>query len=292
MKKELIEQLHGDFEQAAHQQDGVEYWLARELQGLLGYTRWENFEQVVIRAKTACESAGYAVEDHFREVTKMVGIGSGATKQINDLALDRYACYLIAQNGDPRKQEIAFAQTYFAVQTRKQELIAQRLADIERVQAREKLTDSQKVLSGVMFERGVDQPGLGRILSRGDAALFGGRTTQDMKRTLGVPESRPLADFLPTLTIKAKDFANEVTQTQIKTDDLHGETDISREHVKNNQDVRRILTDRNIRPEALPAAEDVKKVERRLNADARKLPKAVPGLKGIDVDGEADEGVE
>ena len=208
----------------------------------------------------------------------MVGLGSGAAREINDLALTRYACYLIAQNGDPRKQQIAFAQTYFAVQTRKQELIEQRLGEIERVQARDKLTNSQKALSGVMFERGVDSQGFGRIVSKGDAALFGGKTTHDMKRVLGVPDSRPLADFLPTLTIKAKDFANEVTNAQIKEQDLQGETDISREHVRNNLDVRKILTDRNIRPEALPPGEDVRKIERRLKADERKLPKQASGL--------------
>ena len=279
MKKELIDQLHANFEDCAHAQDGVEYWFARELQGLLGYARWENFEQVVSRAMTACETAGYPVVDHFREVTKMVGLGSGSAREINDLALDRYACYLIAQNGDPRKDAIAFAMTYFAVQTRKQELIEQRLAEVERVQAREKLTTSQKALSGVMFERGVDHQGFGRIVSKGDAALFGGRTTHDMKRTLGVPDNRPLADFLPTLTIKAKDFANEVTNTQIKEQDLQGEDDISREHVRNNQDVRKILTDRNIRPEALPPAEDVKKLERRLKSEEKKLPGRVSPKK-------------
>ncbi len=277
MKKELVAQLHGDFEQRAHVQDGVEFWYARELQGLLGYSRWENFEQAVNRAKTSCETAGYAISDHFREVTKMVGIGSGGTRPIDDLALTRYACYLIAQNGDPRKDAIAFAQTYFAAQTRKQELIERRLEDVERVQARGKLTVSQKALSGVMFERGVDQQGFRRILSKGDAALFGGMGTQDMKNRLGVPDSRPLADFLPTLTIKAKDFANEVTNVQIKEQDLQGELDISREHVRNNRDVRKILTDRNIRPEALPPAEDLKKVDRRLKSEEKKLPKLASG---------------
>lgn len=271
MKKEVITRLHQSFEECAHHQDGVEFWYARELQDLLGYTRWENFEQAVSRAKTACESAGYAVVDHFRDLTKMVDIGSGGSREINDLALDRYACYLIAQNGDPRKDAIAFAQTYFAVQTRKQELIEQRLAEVERMQAREKLTLSQKALSGIMFERGVDSQGFSRIVSKGDAALFGGMSTSDMKKRMQVPDGRPLADFLPTLAIKAKDFANEVTNTQIKEHDLHGETDIAREHVRNNQDVRKILTDRSIRPEALPPAEDVKKVERRLKSDEKKL---------------------
>lgn len=273
MKKELIGRLHRNFEDHAHHQEGVEFWFARELQELLGYSKWENFEQVIDKAKSACANSGHAVEDHFPDVRKMVGIGSGSSREINDLALTRYACYLIAQNGDPRKDEIAFAMTYFAVQTRKQELIEQRIAELERVHAREKLTLSQKALSGVLYERGIDSQGFGRILSKGDAALFGGHTTQDMKNRLTVPGNRPLADFLPTITIKAKDFANEVTNLQVKQQDLRREPDITREHVKNNQDVRKILTDRNIRPEALPADEDVKKVERRLKSEEKKLPR-------------------
>lgn len=278
MKKELIVRLHASFEDAAHHEDGVEFWLGRELQVLLGYAKWENFEQVINKAKTACANAGNTVADHFPDVGKMVEIGSGTAREINDIALTRYACYLIAQNGDPRKDEIAFAMNYFAVQTRKQELIEQRIAELERLQAREKLTLSQRALSGAMYERGVDSLGFARILSKGDAALFGGKTTQDMKTSLGVPGGRPLADFLPTLTIKAKDFANEVTNTQVKDQELRGEADISREHVRNNQDVRKILTDRNIRPESLPPAEDLKKVERRLKAAEKKLPMQVPSL--------------
>lgn len=216
MKKELIVRLHQSFEEAAHHADDVEFWYARELQVLLGYSTWRRFEDTVERAKMACGKAGQLVEDHFADAGKMVGIGSGTSREVNDIALDRYACYLIAQNGDPRKDEIAFAMNYFAVQTRKQELIEQRIEELECLQAREKLTLSQRSLSGVMYERGVDSQGFARILSKGDAALFGGKTTQDMKTTLGVPGNRPLADFLPTLTIKAKDFANEVTNTQIK----------------------------------------------------------------------------
>ncbi len=278
MKKELIQELHKRFEDCAHERDGVEYWLARELQALLGYTQWRNFEAVIDKAKVACEKAGQAVSDHFADVSKMVGIGSEAQRPVDDLALTRYACYLIAQNGDPRKDAIAFAMTYFAVQTRKQELIEMRLAEWERLQAREKLTLSQKALSGVLYERGIDSQGFGRILSKGDAALFGGLTTQNMKDRLAVPEGRPLADFLPTLTIKAKDFANEITHTQVKQQDLHGETSISQEHVKNNRDVRKLLTDRDIVPENLPAAEDAKKLERRLKAEQKKLPRDVPKL--------------
>jgi len=274
MKKELITRLHKSFEKAVHHRGRVEYWLARELQQLLGYTQWRNFERVIEEAKTACEKAGGRVKDHFAGVSKMVDIGSGTARQIDDVALTRYACYLIAQNGDPRKAEIAFAMTYFAVQTRKQELIEQRIAELERLQAREKLSLSQKALSGVLYERGIDSQGFARILSKGDAALFGGLSTQDMKKKLAVPGNRPLADFLPTITIKAKDFANEVTNLQVKQQDLRDEPGIAREHVKNNRDVRKILTHRNILPEALPADEDVKKVERRLKSDEKRLVQA------------------
>jgi DNA-damage-inducible protein D len=229
---------------------------------------------VIEEAKAACEKAGGRVKDHFADVSKMVDLGSGSARQIDDVALTRYACYLIAQNGDPRKAEIAFAMTYFAVQTRKQELIEQRIAELERLQAREKLSLSQKALSGVLYERGIDSQGFARILSKGDEALFGGLSTQDMKKKLAVPGNRPLADFLPTITIKAKDFANEVTNLQVKQQDLRDEPCIAREHVKNNRDVRKILTYRNILPEALPADEDVKKVERRLKSDEKRLVQA------------------
>jgi DNA-damage-inducible protein D len=218
------------------------------------------------------------VGDHFVDVNKMVEIGQKTQRPIADLALTRYACYLIAQNGDSRKDAIAFAMTYFALQTRKQEVIEARLGELERVQAREKLTLSQKELAGVLYERSVDSQGFGRILSKGDAALFGGLTTLDMKDRLAVPDNRPLADFLPTLTIKAKDFVNEITNTQVKQRNLQGEPDITQEHVKNNRDVRKLLTDRDIIPEKLPAAEDLKKVERRIKSEEKKLPRQVPGL--------------
>jgi DNA-damage-inducible protein D len=273
MKKEVIVRLHASFEGLVQQDDqGGEYWLARDLQELLGYAKWENFAKVIDRARTACAGAGYEADDHFLDVRKMVDLGSGATRAIDDIALTRYACYLIAQNGDPAKDAIAFAQTYFAVQTRRQELIEQRISEVERLSARKKLTVSEKELSGIIFERVGDQLSFARIRSKGDMALFGGHSTQDMKNKLGVPESRPLADFLPTITIKAKDFANEITNFNIKKEGLRSEPAISHEHEKNNKDVRDLLMQRGIQPELLPAAEDLKKIERRVQAEARKLP--------------------
>jgi DNA-damage-inducible protein D len=280
MKKELIAKLHQDFEQIVQlsEDSEVEFCYARDLQKVLGYAQWRNFEAIVQKAVTACRNAGYDPADHFANARKMVALGSGAERAIDDIALTRYACYLIAQNGDPAKDPIAFAQTYFAVQTRKQEIIEQRLADIERLDARRKLTTSEKGLSGIIFERLHDNQSFARIRSKGDNALFGGNSTQDMKSSLKVPKSRPLADFLPTITIKAKDFANEITNFNIKRDNLASEQSITREHVKNNSDVRKILTDRDIRPESLPPAEHVKKLERRLKSDEKKLPKAAKKL--------------
>ena len=243
MEKDLIIRLHKNFEDSVHEENGVEFWYARELQGLLGYDRWENFENALNKAKIACTNVKQEVADHFRDVTKMVDVGSGAKREVGDIKLTRYACYLIAQNGDPRKDEIAFAMTYFAVQTRKQEIVEQRLAEWDRLQAREKLTLSEKELSGVIFERGVDGQGFARIRSFGDRALFGGYTTGDMKLKLNVPVSRALADFLPAVTIKAKDFANEITNHNLKKDrTVRGEQMITDEHVKNNNDVRSVLT--------------------------------------------------
>ena len=228
---------------------------------------------VVEKAKTACENAGAALSDHFADVGKMVAIGSGSERQIEDIALTRYACYLIAQNGDATKPAIAFAQTYFAVQTRKQEMIEQRLLDVARVSAREKLSKSEKKLSGIIYERGIDEKGFAVIRSKGDQALFGGKTTSDMKRKLAIPETRPLADFLPTLTIKAKDFATELTGHNVTEKDLKGEGPISKEHIDNNLAVRKMLIERGVKPEQLPASEDLKKVQRRLQGDEKKVEK-------------------
>ena len=273
MKKELIAELFLLFENAVYDYKGIECWSARELQQIFNYTDWRNFSKVIAKAKDACNNAGEKISDHFVDINKMVGLGSGSRREIEDIALTRYACYLIAQNGDSSKPSVAFAQTYFAVQTRKQEIIEQRLLDIARVSAREKLTKSEKKLSGVLFERGVDHSGFAIIKSKGDQALFGGFTTGDMKKKLGVPASRPLADFLPTLTIKAKDFANELTSHNVVEKDLRGESNISKEHVDNNLAVRKILKERGVQPEKLPPAEDVKKVSRRIEGEGRKLNK-------------------
>jgi DNA-damage-inducible protein D len=274
MKSEEIKQLVADFESTMQVIDNVECWSARDLQVLLGYSKWENFEKVINKAKEACRNAGGEVQDHFPDVRKMVDIGSGTEREIVDIGLTRYACYLIAQNGDSRKPEISFAQTYFALQTRRVEVIEQRLLEYERIKAREKLSHTEKQLSGILFERGVDEKGFAVIRSKGDQALFKLSTPQ-LKIKLGIPENRPVADFLPTISIKAKDLAAEMTSLNVQTRNLRGQNPIENEHVDNSTAVRDMLLQRGISPENLPPAEDVKKVRRKLDDESKKILKEV-----------------
>lgn len=270
MKTEIIETLTTTFEAHAQQlENGIEFWLARDIQHLLEYSKWENFVTVIAKAKTACEVSGHEIEHHFPDVRKMVDLGSGATREVPDIMLTRYACYLIAQNGDPRKEAIAFAQTYFAIQTRKAELIEQRFLEAERIQARQKLTSTEKELSSVIFEQTGGNKNFGIIRSKGDQALFG-KSTEAMKAHWKVPAKRPLADFAPTIVLKAKDFATEITIHNARQHRMTSETKISNEHITNNKAVRKTLLERGIRPESLPPEEDVKKVERRLTSEEKK----------------------
>lgn len=279
MKKEIITKLKSEFEQASYEEEGVEYWSARELQQLLGYSDWRNFFNVIEKARESCKNSQIEPNNHFVDVNKMIKLPKNATRDVDDIILTRYACYLIAQNGDPRKEQIAFAQSYFALQTRKQELLEERIDLIERISAREKLIATETELSKIIYERGVDNEGFGRIRSKGDQALFGGFNTMQMKKKFNIPANRPLADFLPTITIKAKDLATEITNFNIKKRELHGETPITSEHIKNNKDVRDLLAKSNIKPESLPAEVDIKKLQRKVLSEDKNILKEAKKLK-------------
>ncbi len=273
MEKSSIIKLNRLFEEYIYEKDGIEYWLARELQELLEYSQWRNFVNVIDKAKISCKNSDNEISDHFADISKTIAMPKGATKEIEDIMLTRYACYLIAQNGDPKKEKIAFAQSYFAIQTRKQELLEERIQLMERLQAREKLAATETELSKNIFERGVDNSGFARIRSKGDWALFGGSNTNVMKQKLGIKENRPLADFLPTITITAKQLATEITNFNVRKEDIKGEIKITDEHVKNNTDIRNLLGKSGIKPEELPIEEDIKKLERKVKSIDKSISK-------------------
>lgn len=280
MKTEVIHNYFNEFNQFVYEADGLEFWFARDLQNLLGYLKWDNFLNVIEKAKEACFNSGVKIDDHFAGTVRIIKMPNGGDKEVGDIFLTRYACYLIAQNGDSSKEQIAFAMSYFAIQTRKQELLEKRIIEIERLQIREKLSYSEKMLSGMIFEKGADSQGFAMIKSKGDQALFGGYNTGEMKKRLGIPNKRSLADFLPMITIKAKDFANEITIFNLKKDGSAKSIDgISLDHEQNNRDVRKLLLQKGIKPEDLPAEEDVKKLQRKLKSNDKLIIKNTKKLK-------------
>lgn len=271
MNPKTVKSLTTNFEDNKHQtKEGVDFWYARDLQKLLGYIQWRNFEKIIKRAQKSCKSAGVPMQDHFADVSKSIISGKGATFETNDIILTRYACYLIAQNGDPSKSQIAFAQAYFAVQTRKLELLEEKINQIERIKAREKLSKSEKQLSRMIYEKTKNEKAFGYIRSKGDEALFG-LSTAKMKVKWAIPKSKPLADFAPTVVLKGKDFANEMTVFNTQEKNLNKTREITEEHVENNKIVRSAMKERGIIPENLKPEADVAKVKRKLNIKKKEL---------------------
>lgn len=273
MKKEIIQSLTKNFEEFANKtNEGIEFWLARDLQNLLGYEKWSNFLNVVEKAKISCQTNKQEPSYHFADAGKTIEMPKTAVREVDDIMLTRYACYLVAQNGDPRKEEIAFAQTYFALQTRKAELIEQKILEHERVQARHKLAKTEKELSQVIFQQTGSDKNFALIRSKGDQALFS-KTTAQMKDRWKIKADKPLADHMPTILLKAKDFATEITIFNAKENKMGNENQISNEHITNNKTVRETLISRGITPENLPPEDDIKKLERKLQGESKKISK-------------------
>ncbi len=250
----------------------MEFWSARDLMPMLGYTKWQKFTEVIERAKAACKLSGQNIDDHVTGAGKMIATGKGATRKIEDFFLTRYAFYLIAQNGDPRKPEIALAQTYFATQTRKQELLEQRDMESKRLDARAKLRETESKIESTVYERGIKYPvEFATFKNKHIEALYGGISASQLKKIRKIPPKRSLADFDSHVELKAKDFALAMTDHNIKEKDIRGKEAMNTEVVKNSRETRQALLNRGIKPEHIKPEEDLKLVESRKNKEAKRI---------------------